>query len=144
MASGRGSLLRADDDQARLSVRDAFFQEIPIPTRLWEWSTASALVWCPVAFVLGFHRFLDWRRPRFERGLVLVAAVASGALLVVPHLYFFTAMLVTVGVALGMAVYVNRPGRSISPLPYSWEAGPATRRTGAQARTITGFSGCGR
>ena len=88
------------------TTADAFFQEIPIPTRLWEWSTASALVWCPVAFVLGFHRILRRQRPRLERGMILGATLASVMLLVVPELYFYTAMLVAVALALGMAVYV--------------------------------------
>jgi len=88
------------------STADAFFQETPIPTRLWEWSTAAALVWCPVAFVLGFHRMLERPQPRLERVMVTAAAVMSVTLLVVPRLYFFTAMLVVVGLALAMAVYM--------------------------------------
>jgi signal transduction histidine kinase len=88
------------------STADAFVQEVPVPTRLWEWSTATALVWCPVAFVLGFHRMLRWRRPRFERAIVLGAGLATGLLFAVPPLYFFTAMLAAVGLALGMGGYV--------------------------------------
>jgi signal transduction histidine kinase len=88
------------------STADAFFQEIPVPTRLWEWSTASGLIWCPVAFVLGFHRILGRRRRRLERVLVWGAAATSGLLLVLPAIYFFTGMLAAVAIALGTAVYV--------------------------------------
>jgi len=98
------------------STADAFVQEIPVPTRLWEWSTASALVWSPVAFVLGFHRMLGRCRPRLEYGMALVAGVATVCLLVVPDLYFFTAMLCVVALALGTALYVmGLAGPAVAP-----------------------------
>jgi signal transduction histidine kinase len=88
------------------STADAFFRETRVPTLLWEWSTAAALIWFPVAFVLGFHRLLGRPQPRLERGMVLAATVMCVTLLVVPRLYFFTVMLVLVGLALAMAIYI--------------------------------------
>lgn len=98
------------------STADAFVRETPVPTRLWEWSTASALIWCPIAFVLGFHRALGRERPRLERALVAIACAASGLLLLVPELYFYTTMLASVGIGLGLAVYLmTLAGRTVRP-----------------------------
>jgi signal transduction histidine kinase len=56
--------------------------------------------------VVGFHRILRQARPRLERGLAFVAGTVSVTLLVIPSLYFFTAMLGAVALALVMAVYL--------------------------------------
>jgi signal transduction histidine kinase len=88
------------------TTADAFTREIPVSTRLWEWSTASALVWCPVMFVLGFHRLVGRPRPRLEGLFIGVAVATSVALLVVPPLYAFAAMLAGVALAVSLGVYV--------------------------------------
>src|SRR6185436_2294068 len=43
---------------------DAFVRNIPIGTRLWEWSVGIAPLWAVVAFGIGFHRILDLRQSR--------------------------------------------------------------------------------
>lgn len=88
------------------SIADAFVQEIPVPTRVWEWSTASALAGCPVLFVLGVHRLLGLDRPGLERAFVSVALAATAALALVPALWAFAAMLASVGVAVAMSTYL--------------------------------------
>ena len=92
------------------SNADAFVHEPRIPTRLWEWSTASALVCCPVTFVLGFHRLLNHRRPQLEALLVGTAVALLVALATVPPVWTFANMVVSVGVVVTMTFYIMRLG----------------------------------
>jgi signal transduction histidine kinase len=98
---------------------DAFVVDPPVASRVWEWSTATAQLWCTILFAIGFHRLLAQDRRRLERALALGGLAVCGALLLVPPLYFFTAMLASTAVTVAIAVYIGvlvvRHGRDGGP-----------------------------
>jgi signal transduction histidine kinase len=98
---------------------DAFVVDIPVTSHLREWSTASAQLWCAILFAIGFHRLLGRSLYRLEIGLVGVGIATCTALFLVPHLHFFTAMLASTAVTVGIAVYIGvlvaRHGRDRGP-----------------------------
>jgi signal transduction histidine kinase len=90
------------------SFVDVFVRQPPIANRLWEWAILQGQTWSVVFFAIGYHRILGIHRPRLERMLVAATLAAAIALLVIPPIYFWTAMIgVLVGVT-GVAVYIAR------------------------------------
>jgi len=90
------------------SFADVFVRDLPVSNLLWEWSILQGQTWSVVFFVLGYHRILGIRRRRLEWTLVAAALAAALVLLLIPRLWFWTAMLIVLAGVLGVAVYITR------------------------------------
>ncbi len=88
------------------SAMEFVVHDVPVPDRVFEWLTGVAGNAYVPCFVVAFHRALDLRRRRLERGLLAVVAAFAVQLALVPPLRHFAVFFVWLGVTIGLAVYL--------------------------------------
>jgi len=88
------------------TAADTFVRDIPVPTRLWEWSTQSATNCFAPCLVIGFHRVLGLERPRLERLLLVHMIGGAIVLALISPYYTFAWYILWAGVTLVTGVYL--------------------------------------
>lgn len=74
------------------TFRLAYFsvETIPLPLRLWDWLSAMNLCFWTVATAVFVLRYLDQRRVRLERGVVIATVVIGAGLLLLNDRLYYT------------------------------------------------------
>jgi signal transduction histidine kinase len=85
---------------------DAFVRHVGVSTRLWEWSIAIAPMWAVACFAVAFHRVVGLDRPRRDVAFMVVAAVVSATMLVLPPREAFSGNLAAGAIAVAGAAYL--------------------------------------
>ncbi len=85
---------------------DTFVRDIPVSSRLWEWSTQTATNWFAPLLVLGFHRVLEVRRRPLETLLLIHMLGGALALALMDPFYCFYFYVGWGGVTLVIGVYL--------------------------------------
>jgi len=88
------------------TAADTFVRDIPVSSRLWEWTTQSATNWFAPCLVMGFHRVLGLARPRLERLLLVHMIGGALVLAVISPYYTFAWYILWAGVTLATGVYL--------------------------------------
>jgi signal transduction histidine kinase len=85
---------------------DTIVRVIPVPSRLFEWSTQTAINWFAPCFVVAFHRVLDRQRPWLERLLLVHTLGGAATLALIDPSYAFFFYVAWGGVSLVIGAYL--------------------------------------